>query len=304
MRMADSMTVLAPAKINIGLRVFPKRADGYHDIAGIFTTVALFDSIKVSVVPDGKKECLVECRGLALPPENTFTAAYKAFCVLTGVECSVRVFVDKHIPSGGGLGGGSSDAASFIQSIDKLFATHLEAESFYKIAASVGSDVFFFMHALVEAGEGKPYTAVVGGRGEKVRQIASRTDFDILLLSPGVSVSTKDAYSWVDDLHVSLGGKAAERADIDWEEEYKKPVTDWSFDSRTGDALDNDFTLPVCSRYGAVSEAIADMCACGARYANMSGSGSTVFGIFPHGGVCSAKQAAEKLSAKWKVWAV
>ncbi|MBQ3799066.1 MAG: 4-(cytidine 5'-diphospho)-2-C-methyl-D-erythritol kinase, partial [Treponema sp.] len=115
--MADSVVASAPAKINVGLSVFPRRADGYHDIEGVFTTVSLHDTLSVSIA-DGEGECLVECPSMLLPAQNTFNAAYKAFCVLTGIGSSVRVTVDKRIPSGGGLGGGSSDAASFIQSID------------------------------------------------------------------------------------------------------------------------------------------------------------------------------------------
>ena len=200
--MCDSITVPAPAKINLGLKVFPKRADGYHDIQSVFQTVCLFDEITVSLEGE-KNTCRVECDAFPLPEENTFTAAYKAFCVLTGIDKGVHVSVKKRIPAGGGLGGGSSDASSFIQSLDNLFGTKLDFSSLNQLAGKVGSDVFFFTHAL-NADGGKrysrfePYAAYVEGRGELVRQIECRNDFSVVLVLPGVSVSTKTAYGLVD----------------------------------------------------------------------------------------------------------
>ena len=270
--MADSVAVLAPAKINVGLSVFPKRADGYHDIEGIFTTVSLYDTLSVSL-EDGEGKCLVDCPSMELPKDNTFTAAYKAFCVLTGIRSSVRVTVDKRIPSGGGLGGGSSDAASFIQSIDRLFDTHLTALQLYDLALAVGSDVPFFMHALLEAESGKPYVAYVTGRGENVEALPPRVDMEVRLFSSGISVSTKEAYAWLDAameggrvVHNAFTGKDA------WLAEWKKDVADWSFV--------NDFTAPVVARHGAIADAIQNMKEAGALFADMSGSGATVFGVF------------------------
>ena len=224
--MSDSITVLAPAKINLGLEIFPRRADGYHGLHSIFTTVGLFDEICVSKI-DEKNTCIVDSFGMDLPNQNTITAAYKAFCVLTGIDLGVHVSIKKRIPSGGGLGGGSSDASSFIQSVNNLFKAGLGIDSLSAIAGKVGSDVFFFTYAL-SAQDGKrfskfePFAAVVEGRGEKVRQIQHRSDFSVLLVFPNVGVSTKDAYA----------------------------------------------------------QALIKLKSCGADFADMSGSGSTVFGIF------------------------
>ncbi len=271
--MADSVTVEAPAKINVGLSVFPRRADGYHDIEGIFTTVSLCDTLSVSIIDEKGGGCLVDSPSLLLPKKNTFTEAYKAFCVLTGIESSVCVSVDKRIPSGGGLGGGSSDAASFIQSIDSLFGTRLTAFQLYGLALSVGSDVPFFMHALLEAGAGRPYAAYVRGRGELVESLPPKPNLEVRLFSPGVSVSTKEAYAWLDE-SLSLGGvkhnvfsgKAA------WMAEWEKDPGEWHFV--------NDFTAPVSARHEAIARAIGTMKEAGASFSDMSGSGSTVFGVF------------------------
>ena len=271
--MADSVTVEAPAKITVGLSVFQRRADGFHDIEGIFTTISLHDTLSVSIIGGKGGDCLVDSPSLLLQKKNTFTEAYKAFCVLTGIESSVRVRVDKQIPSGGGLGGGSSDAASFIQSIDSLFGTRLTADQLYGLALSVGSDVPFFMHALLEAGAGRQYAAYVTGRGEHVACIPPKQKLEVRLLPPGVAVSTKEAYAWLDDAlslgtvqHNAFSGKEA------WMAEWEKDPGEWRFV--------NDFTLPVSARHEAITRAVCMMKEAGASFADMSGSGSTVFGVF------------------------
>lgn len=270
--MSDSITVLAPAKINLGLEIFPKRADGYHELHSIFTTVGLFDEICVSKT-DEKNTCIVESFGMELPEQNTITAAYKAFCVLTGIDSGVHVSIKKRIPAGGGLGGGSSDASSFIQSVNNLFKAGLGIDSLSAIAGKVGSDVFFFTYAL-SAQDGKrfskfePFAAVVEGRGEKVRQIQHRNDFSVLLIFPNVGVSTKDAYALVDEtLYLEC-----KQSKISLEEIYNLSVKNWNFK--------NDFTVPVLKKYAGIAEALDRLKFCGADFADMSGSGSTVFGIF------------------------
>ena len=274
--MLDSITVPAPAKINLGLKVFPKRADGYHDIQSVFQTVRLFDEVTVSLIK-GKNTCIVECDTLQLPEENTFTLAYKAFCVLTGINTGVHVFVKKRIPSGAGLGGGSSDASSFIQSLDSLFGTKLGFSSLTEIAGKVGSDVFFFTHALFADGKKRfrsfePFAAYVEGRGEKVRQIECRNDFSVLLVLPGVSVSTKTAYGLVDMEHEKNINACCSVQEENPESIYRKDICRWNFV--------NDFTVPVAREFEPVADALKKLKASGALFADMSGSGSTVFGIF------------------------
>lgn len=286
--MCKSITAFAPAKINIGLKVFPKRQDCYHDIKSIFTVVNLRDELTVSLSGQNNS-CIVECDNFALPKENTFTKAYKAFCVLTGVCQGVCVKLVKHIPAGGGLGGGSSDASSFIQSLDILFDTHLTETSLDEISSQVGSDVFFFTKALYSGCEN--FTAVVQGRGDRVTQIEGRKDLHILLLFPGVSVSTKDAYAWIDERH-QKEGFAADDAGSDirsFVEEFNKPVRKWFFQ--------NDFTAPVTAHFGEISLALQALRQCGADFVDMSGSGSSVFGIFKE--VEKAQAAFQILSENW-----
>ena len=271
--MLRSLTVQAPAKINLGLRVFPRRADGYHEIESIFRTVNLCDTITVQV--GGRKNvCEVDCEGMVLPVENTFTKAYKAFCVLTGIREGVRVHVTKRIPAGGGLGGGSSDSSSFIKSIDSLFGTRLSDSALLDIAGQVGSDVYFFTRRLVEedkvSSNKTAFSAIVRGRGEIIRPIESQNDFSLLLVFPGVHVSTEDAYALVDSsLLLDVGNRLS---DEELESLYKKPVREWFFS--------NDFTTPVAGRYPRIQQAIDDLKKVGSDFVDVSGSGSTVFAIF------------------------
>ena len=292
--MSSSVSALAPAKINLGLKVLPKRADGFHDIVSIFSTVDLCDSI--TVTSGGKKNtCLVECEGMKLPENNTITLAYKAFCVLTGVDEGVHVSLKKCIPAGGGLGGGSSDASSFLHLIDTLFCTHLNKSSYMELSGSVGSDVFFFTEALLAKEQGRlkdgRFAAVVTGRGENVRQIDARNDFSVLLVFPGVSVSTKEAYALVDEAHCKSAFHSEESVTADsLEEIYRRPIQEWFFL--------NDFTSPVEDKFREIRAALDELRESGADFADMSGSGSTVFGIFTD--VECARQALNVISKRWK----
>jgi len=164
--MFDSNTVLAPAKINLGLKVYPRREDGFHNIESIFLTVPLYDELKVSLT-DTDDTCVVKCKEMQLPAENTVTQAYKAFCVLTGIHKGVSVEIKKRIPAGGGLGGGSSDSSSFLKSIDTLLGTNLSESDLLDISGKVGSDVFFFTKALCSGYDASvdSYSALVKGRG-------------------------------------------------------------------------------------------------------------------------------------------
>lgn len=272
--MHNGITVLAPAKINLGLRVFPRRADGFHNISSIFTTIRLFDELNVSEIQK-ENVCEVVCEQMELPEDNTFTKAYKAFCVLTGIKKGVRVEVTKRIPAGGGLGGGSSDSSSFIHSLNILFDAKLSSSDLIQIAGEVGSDVFFFTEALLADGGRRfsnfeVFSALVEGRGEKVSQIKERSDFTVLLVFPGVSVSTKDAYNWVDEKIAKCD--CPDQIQNDLEQVYRLPVKEWTFS--------NDFTDVVCNKNHAVQKALLLLKQCGADFADMSGSGSTVFGVF------------------------
>lgn len=256
----------AYAKVNFNLKVLPKREDGFHPIESIFQTVNLFDELIVTEKEsDG---CEVECSSLKLPAKNTITMAYQAFCET--VNCKVpgiKVVLQKGIPSGGGLGGGSSDAATLIRILEKMCGITLSDLQLDYIASKTGSDVFFFMNC---DSEGKG-CALVSGRGEIVKKIESRQDLFLLLIFPDVSSSTKEAYSLVDEL-LKLENKVKYPSFEELQFVYMQPPQKWVFN--------NTFTQPLVNTYSKIGEALSDLRKTEALFTDMSGSGSTVFGVF------------------------
>ena len=260
------MCVRSYAKVNFGLNVLPKRDDGYHNLESIFQTIDLYDELIVS--RQEKKECTVTCKSMSLPQENTLTGAYKAFCKVTGkCEFGLRVDLKKGIPSGGGLGGGSSDAASLIRVMQSFYGLQLSASQLSEIAGEVGSDVFFFTRCN-ENGTG---AALVSGRGERVENINGRNDLFLLLVFPKVSSSTKLAYDLIDRMFAE--GKTIQSPSLEeLEGIYNLAPEKWSFI--------NTFTPVVSAQYPEIGQAIKMVSEAGALYTELSGSGSTVFGIF------------------------
>lgn len=270
------ITTKAYAKINFGLRVLPKLDGEFHNIESIFQTIDLFDELIVT--PTSKKGCIVQCDSMRLPENNTLKKAYDAFCETTGVNSvGVNVKLIKGIPSRGGLGGGSSDAAALIRVLQKLSGIVLNDEQLDFIASKTGSDVFFFMHC-DEKGSG---CALVSGRGEIIRKINPRSDLFLVMIFPKVSSSTKEAYNLVDDAFTK--GKIIKGPDFkDFESIYRKSVNEWTFI--------NTFTPVIADKYKDIRKAIDDLNNAGCCYAEMSGSGSTVYGAF------TMRQQAESVS--------
>jgi 4-diphosphocytidyl-2-C-methyl-D-erythritol kinase len=271
----------APCKLNLHLRVLERRSDGFHDIESVFQLISLADSLSVSISGE-VGECVVFSPAMDLPPVNTITRAVEQFRLAAGIRHGVRVTVDKQIPSGAGLGGGSSDAAVVLKGLDALFGTKLPPSVMHSMAANVGSDVPFFL-----AGP----AAVVTGRGEIIRSFASRTDLFGVLLWPGIHSSTAEAYALVDDWQ--LKGKDS---GLFWprvsglEKMYRSDVSLWQFG--------NSFTSPLVSVFPVIGEAIESLLSCGASFAQMSGSGSAVYGLF--GDEKQAAFAHATLSSRWK----
>lgn len=265
--MLSEVCISSLAKINIGLKVLPKRDDGFHNIESIFQTVDIADELKVTL-SEGKARCKVSCDSLRLPTENTITMAYNAFCTVTGMELpSVNVELTKRIPSGGGLGGGSSNAAALVRALQIITDITLSSEQLDKIAARVGSDVYFFLHC-DEQGKG---CALVSGRGEYVVPIQKRNDLFYILVFPNVHSSTKEAYALVDE-QMAKGIEVYNPLYNEFESIYHGSVSKWNFG--------NSFTPALVKRYSEIDRALNCIRTSGAVYCEMSGSGSTVFGVF------------------------
>lgn len=280
-QMHRSVCEHAPAKINLHLKVGERRADGFHNIESIFQKVSLYDEL-LTEMADINYTCQVVSPGFCLPQENTLTSAYKAFCECTGVSFGVRVTLKKNIPSGAGMGGGSSDAAAMLRCMEKLSGITLTADQKHECAAKIGSDVFFFL-----SDDADETAAVVTGRGENVRYITPRNDLFIVLVSPGVHSSTKEAYSLVDSYSSGTAADCTSLAEL--EAGYQKPCHKWNFY--------NSFTAPLKEKYPEIDNALQDMRSVNAGFADMTGSGSVVYGVFASRR--EAENANAQLSKKW-----
>ena len=273
----------AYAKVNFNLNVLPKRADGFHNIESIFQTIDLYDEL--SAVVTEESGIRIFCEGFQLPAENTLVSAYQAFVEITGCKPGIQVELKKGIPAGGGLGGGSADAAALIRLLEKITGIKLSEKQRDSVAEKTGSDVFFFMHC-DEEGRG---CALVSGRGEKIQSIESRKDLFLLLLFPKISSSTKEAYALVDKM-LESGETLQSPAFDDLAEMYRKSPKVWKFT--------NTFTPVLCKRYDVVWTALSELKKSSAEYAEMSGSGSTVFGVFTNKQV--AENCTNLLCETWK----
>lgn len=256
----------AYAKVNFGLNVFSERGDGFHNIESIFQTVDLYDELMVSEIADNR--CVVECDTFKLPEKNTLTNSYEAFCQVSMVKVpGVKVVLKKMIPSGGGLGGGSADAAALVRALQKICGIKLSASQLNHIAEKTGSDVFFFMNC---DDEGKG-CALVSGRGEVVKRIVPRTDLFLLLIFPELSSSTKEAYALVDE-YLMKKDKVKGPGLLELEDIYRSDVKTWN--------LVNTFTPALSKKYKEIDAALMDLKKVGSEYVEMTGSGSTVFGVY------------------------
>ena len=189
------MEVLAPAKINLSLKILDRRSDGFHEIESFITPISLFDEIRIEKREQGEG-IEFHCDDPSLPQgqENLVLRAADLFFTTTKIKPSVSINLKKMIPQGAGLGGGSSDAAATLLGLNKLFVTKLRREALVRLASTIGSDVPFFVFAL---------PAICRGRGELVSPAKLKDQLSILLLKPDFGVPTEWAYSrWEDSREI------------------------------------------------------------------------------------------------------
>jgi len=181
------MQVLAPAKINLSLRVLRRRSDGFHEIETFIAPISLCDEIEIERC-SGKQGIKFYCDDPSVPKgdENLAVRAANVFFKATKIKDAVSLRLKKTIPHGAGLGGGSSDAGSTLLGLNKLFDTKLRREELAKLAEAIGSDVSFFIFQSA---------AICKGRGELVNPVTSPKKLAILLLKPEFGVPTEWAYS-------------------------------------------------------------------------------------------------------------
>jgi 4-diphosphocytidyl-2-C-methyl-D-erythritol kinase len=185
MRVADSISLTAPAKINLSLRILGKRPDGFHELETLMVPIGLADPIEIS--HGGGKGIEFLCSDPELPGggDNLCVKAAEAFLASTGLDHGIRIALMKKIPHGAGLGGGSSDAAAVLKGLNELFNHPLVEEELHQIAATLGSDVPFFLHG---------GAAMCRGRGEILEEAPVLPERTLLLIKPPFPVPTAWAY--------------------------------------------------------------------------------------------------------------
>lgn len=270
------------AKINLGLNIINKREDGYHDIETVFYPVGLKDAlegIKSGVGPavDGKEIGIrFSCSGLEVAGEANHNLCVKAYQLLQNdfpSLSSVQLHLHKAIPMGAGLGGGSADGAFTLLLLDQLCGLHLSKEQLTHYALQLGSDCPFFI-------VNKPCHAA--GRGEIINEIElDLSPYQFVIINPGIHVATAAAFA-----QIKPGKPARAIADI-----ISLPVWQWK------ELLVNDFEKTVSQTHPEIATIKRELYQKGAVYASMSGSGSSVFGLFEKGNT-----PALTLQPTWKVY--
>lgn len=254
-------TVRAPAKVNLALRVGPRRADGFHDVATLLVPLTLADVVAVRVARDrpGPVSCRVHGRPELDGPANLAARAAEAFRARFGVADRIAIEIEKRIPVTAGLGGGSSDAAAVLRALSRAYRLR-DAAALAEVGLAVGSDVPFFL------GRGPAWG---GGRGELLTPARVPRLHLVLLFprDPGLAIRAADAYRWL-DLSREAAARRPRKPSIPRGAAWH-PAMAW-----------NDLQGPCFDRHPELSALRAHLEGHGATAAIMSGSGPTVFGVF------------------------
>jgi 4-diphosphocytidyl-2-C-methyl-D-erythritol kinase len=272
--MISRLRVDAPCKVNPFLRVLAREDTGYHRIETVFQALELADTLEFEVAEEGI-ELAVEGAELGPTEDNLVFRAAKLFFHESGQPPGVRIRLEKRIPTGSGLGGGSSDAAATLRALNHMYEGPLAAGALVRHASTLGSDVPFF---LVPTG-----FALGWGRGTRLLQLPAPPPRPVLVVLTGVHISTPEAYG-----ALSAGGLAASRGRV----LETDALTDW-----TGliALAENDFEGVVFSVHPELGAIRDELAAQGAELARLSGSGSAVFAVFEETG--AAETAARAVEA-------
>jgi 4-diphosphocytidyl-2-C-methyl-D-erythritol kinase len=279
-----AFTLPSFAKVNLHLRVIGKRDDGFHELFTVFQTVSLADSLTFSLAD----EIELICSDPRIPAggENIVVRAANALKERFGSSNGASINLEKHVPSPGGLGGGSSNAAVTLIGLSKLWNLGASREDLRALATDLGSDVPFFLYG---------GTAIGMGRGEIIEPIVDLKAKYMVIVTPNVSVSTKEAF-------VGLNAPNLTKA------EANHILNVCRFDLESSDLLQtvlkNDFETAIFAAHpeiGRVKDALIEL---GAKPALMSGSGASVFGIFDNEETRQAAMKALDRQVNWRTFAV
>ncbi|MER3445375.1 MAG: 4-(cytidine 5'-diphospho)-2-C-methyl-D-erythritol kinase [Candidatus Dadabacteria bacterium] len=258
----NSITLLSPAKINLTLEVLGKRPDGYHEIRSIVQPVNLFDEVKIDI--ENGEGIEIKSTGLEIPigKENLAWKAADVFLKESGLNLNVEISIKKRIPLGAGLGGGSGNAAAVLVGMNRITKRFGENE-LIQFAPKIGADVALFINCR---------SALIEGIGEKVTLIRDFPFFYYVLLNPGFETSTKRIYELWDEIAKEDSIRTSIEDTISLFKDGRFP-------------LRNDLEKPAMHLYREIRSLKDRLVGMGVEAVSMTGSGSTVFGVFGDGGV-------------------
>lgn len=253
------MVVFPGCKINIGLNILNKRLDGYHNLQTIFYPIGLQDALEIIIAPDQQIPVTFSSSGIPIPGDSNQNLCIKAYQLLKKdfkELAPIQMHLHKVIPMGAGLGGGSSDAAAALQLMNTIFDLQLSTQQLMDYALLLGSDCPFFIY-------NQPCLAT--GRGELLEPIQLDLNaYKILLVNPGIHINTALAFK----------GIVPGLNECDLKAIIQQPISAWK------NQLFNDFEQTVFAQEPNIQQLKEDLYHAGALYASMSGSGSSLYGIF------------------------
>lgn len=266
-----TVRIAAQAKLNLHLRVLSRDETGFHSIETIFHRIDLADDLEIEITAQ-KKTLDVEGANTGAVESNLAWRAAETYAKHNGWPGGFRIHLTKRIPVGAGLGGGSADAAAVLRALDSLSPKPMASHGLLRLAAMLGSDIPFLASDAI--------MALGWGRGERLLSLPALPLKDLLLMSPEFSVSTADAYRWLDEdrarkaeANVAMGdgGEAVESKVFD-------PIELSTWGSIAKFAR-NDFEAPVTARHPQLREYLDRLRNSRAIFSQMTGSGSTIFGV-------------------------
>jgi 4-diphosphocytidyl-2-C-methyl-D-erythritol kinase len=259
--MTDAVTVQARAKLNLFLRVLSKDDDGYHSLETLFCRIGLSDQLTATRTESG---ITIEVSGAETGPVKDNLAVRAAGMAMAALRTKfgVHLTLEKKIPVGGGLGGGSADAAATLEAVNALAGSAIPRAELLQFASKLGSDVAFCF-------SGAPL-ALAWGRGERMIVLPPLPPAPVLLLMPPVPVNTAEAYRWIADARQTAGRRGAVTMDLE-------ALGSWG---NIGRLAGNDFESPVFARVPQVRAAFEAVVGTKPLVCRMSGSGSTIFGVY------------------------
>ena len=258
----NELTLPSFAKINLTLRVHGQRSDGYHEIETVLQTVTLRDRLTFRALDSGEIELACDAPDVPADETNLVHRAAIALRERFRIRRGAHIRIEKRIPAGGGLGGGSSNAAVALLALARLWRIETNARELGEIGTTLGSDVPFFLTG---------GTALGTGRGERIRPLPDAPHAHLLVVSPPVKVPTAEAYKLLN---------APALTKIESAVNFYVSREGLDFPHPLREALTNDFEPAVFRHFPEIERARDALTGAGARAALLSGSGSSVFGVF------------------------